>query len=120
MARNYITNMKTKLVKLSFLTNIHYGNFGSPGLLKTDKYITSDTLYSAFCDISPTNIEKLLTLVNEGKILISDALPYVKDDLLVPIPAQGIKIKEDLEINRTLYKKLKKVSLYLLLIIQIS
>ncbi len=101
--------MKTKLVKLSFLTNIHYGNFGSPGLLKTDKYITSDTLYSAFCDISPTNIEKLLTLVNEGKILISDALPYVKDDLLVPIPAQGIKIKEDLEINRTLYKKLKKV-----------
>ncbi len=108
MARNSIASMQLKVIKLKFSTGIHYGNFGRPGLLRTDRYIASDTLYSAFCDISPTNIDKLYKLVEQGKLLISDALPYVKENLLLPKPPIGIKIKEE-EIDRTLYKKLKRV-----------
>ncbi|NMA05948.1 MAG: type III-A CRISPR-associated RAMP protein Csm4 [Acholeplasmataceae bacterium] len=102
-------SLKRKVLKLKFTTALHYGNNGKPGLLSTDSMILSDTIYSAICDIEPKDIDKLINLVENKKLLISDMLPYVGDKLLIPKGIGMIKFEEGKEIDRTVYKKIKKL-----------
>ncbi len=102
-------NLNRKVLKLKFKTALHYGNNGKPGLLSSDNMVLSDTIYSAMCDISPEDIDKLLELVENKKLLISDMLPYVGDKLLIPKGIGMIKFAEDEEVDRTTYKKIKKL-----------
>lgn len=101
--------MKKEVVKLAFSTPIHYGNNNKPGLLSTGNYILSDTLYSALIDNNPTILNKLVELVNKKKIALSDMLPYVEEELLVPKGNNQIDFNND-SIDRTFMKKAKKIN----------
>ncbi|MGI6781389.1 MAG: type III-A CRISPR-associated RAMP protein Csm4 [Acholeplasmataceae bacterium] len=101
--------LKRKIIKLKFITAIHYGNNGKPGLLSTDNMILSDTIYSAFCEINPNDIDKLIGLLENNQLRISDMLPYVDDKLLIPKGIDVIKFESIDEIDRTTFKKVKKL-----------
>ncbi|MCK9234167.1 MAG: type III-A CRISPR-associated RAMP protein Csm4 [Acholeplasmatales bacterium] len=100
---------KKKIITLKFNTAIHYGNDGKPGLLNTDIMILSDTVYSAIIDNNPTILSKLIKYVTNNELKISNMLPYVNNQLLLP---RGLKQFEfgNKEIDRTLFKKMKKVN----------
>src|SRR5690554_2171622 len=106
--------MKASIIKLKFNTAIHYGNSGKPGLLNSDNMILSDTLYSALIDNNPKILDKLLNLVENNDLRISDLFPYVSNHLLIKKSLKPFKFSGDLEIDRTLYKKMKNTQYILL------
>jgi CRISPR-associated protein Csm4 len=74
--------MKKSIIKLKFLTPLHVGNRN----LSDSRYeIKSDTIFSALC-LESGNIPKLVEQVREGRLKISDALPYIQDYYYIPKP----------------------------------
>lgn len=97
------------VIKFKFNTAIHYGNSGKPGLLDSDISILSDTLYSALIANNPNILNDILKYVKEESLRISDMLPYVDNNLLVKRSLRSFNFDGDLEIDRTLYKVMKKI-----------
>ncbi|MDR2828671.1 MAG: type III-A CRISPR-associated RAMP protein Csm4 [Acholeplasmatales bacterium] len=99
------------IIKLKFKTPIHIGNFGKPGIEKTDAYFCSDTLYSALFYSFPAHIDELLGYINKNELLISDALPFVGNELLVfKQPSSFVFGNSTVEIDRSIFKKMKKLT----------
>lgn len=101
--------MKSKIIKLEFLTPLHYGNSGKPGLLDSGITVCSDTIYSAICDQQPAIIDQLKSWVSEHKLRISDALPYVKERLLIP-RLSGFQPMNSTSFEPGMHKKIKRMT----------
>lgn len=102
--------MEYKICKLQFTSGIHLGN----GMLTDgEPFISADTIFSALCHEAEKmsgGITKLYQLCKDGKILISDALPYIRDILYVPKPVIHIQSDEDGDsIKKKAFKKLKYI-----------
>lgn len=103
--------MKYLMYKLTFPNGIHIGN---GRLSSSDITIHSDTLFSAMC-IEALNIggeEMLNRVVNEvknGRLMISDALPYISDTIYIPKPMCRVSGKEqDISLKKE-FKKLEYI-----------
>ncbi len=96
--------MKKSIIKLKFKTPIHIGN---RSLTDSEFDLKADTIFSALC-IESGNIEKLVGLVREGKLKISDGLPYVDDFYYIPKPM--IYINQQSE-DYKLFKKIKYIAI---------
>lgn len=85
--------MNYKLYKLRFTTAVH---FGIDRVSYSDVVFSADRLFSAFCselvntmdDVNEANtkIMDFVEAIDKGEFLISDALPYIGDNLYVPKP----------------------------------
>ena len=99
--------MKYKLFKLQFSTAVH---FGAGGLTTTSDTLMADTVFSALCteavkaDRDPSDF---ITAVKEGRIRISDALPYIGDRFYIPKPLA--EIMSDKEGDSSIKKALKRL-----------
>lgn len=100
--------MNYKIVKLTFPQGVHFGN----GMLTDgESTILADTFFSALCQealLTEEGIDKLCSLVNTGKIRISDGMPYIGDTLYLPKPY--MKIQADNESDSSVKKAFKKLS----------
>jgi CRISPR-associated protein Csm4 len=98
-----------KIIKLKFITPVRFGNSSS---LESNSqiHICSDTFLSALFVNNLDYGEKLVNLVEKDKILISDALPYAEDELLIPKPIMNLTKEKSLTASTTLSKNLKKLS----------
>ncbi len=106
--------MEYKIYKLRFKTGVHFGN----GLLNDSiNTVKADTLFSALY-LEALNIGKndeLYKMANDSRFFISDAMPYVKDDIfLVPKPMIQVKTdkkqyKDEIENNSVIKKRVKNI-----------
>lgn len=113
--------MKYAIYKLHFSTGVHIGN---RDLADGEYAINSDTIFSALCHEAlkaggEQYINKLISLVNDNLILISDALPFIEDELYIPKPLQPIDNVDNNQnqgdsINKKAFKKLKYISIDML------
>lgn len=104
--------MKTKILKLKFSSNVH---FGDGGLTKAQSTFRADTLYSALCieALGQGSLEKLKELCEGRKVQISDALPFIRDKFYVPKPMIHIEIKNDSDEGNSVKKKAVKALKYI-------
>lgn len=75
--------------KLKFDTPVHFGAAELGGKLETINFCyTSDTLFSALCcELADNeNFSDFLNMVLQGKILLSDLLPYTTENFYLPKP----------------------------------
>lgn len=101
--------MKYKAYKLKFSTGVHFGK----GTLEDTAYaFCADTLFSALCieavKDSTERLERLVQTAKAGKMLLSDALPYIEDTYYVPKPmCEIVHSQEDTgdSSKKKLYKK---------------
>ena len=101
------------IYKLAFSTAVHFGN-GS--LTDTNNQLMADTIFSALCieasrsDI--VSVDELVEYVENGELLISDGMPYIKDRLYIPKPIMPNKVEIDGDYTtKKLFKKLKYIPL---------
>lgn len=104
--------MKYQVYKFDFQGAVHFGK----SLLEDGEYtFCADTLFSALCHEalkdSKEKMDELFRNVKEGKLLFSDAFPYISDNLYLPKPMLHIENTEtqgDSKVKKA-YKKLKYV-----------
>lgn len=105
--------MKYIAYKLKFSTGVHFGN-GS--LDNTEYTFCADTLFSALCieavKHSEDKLSRLVSYVKAGKIVFSDAMPYMDDIYYVPKPMCNIKHSDE-ESGESSKKKLYKKTMYI-------
>lgn len=93
--------------KLKFTTAVHFGN----GKLEdSGDHPMADTVFSALCHeaVAIEKLDALVSSVQEGKIAISDALPYNGDVFYVPKPMMSIETGSDPDSK--IKKKAKKMN----------
>jgi len=104
--------MKYVIYKLYFSTGIH---IGVDSLTDGEYAINSDTIFSALCHEAlkaggTESLEKLVTLTKNSLILLSDGLPFIKDELYVPKPLKPAIIEEEgNSVQKKAFKKLKYI-----------
>lgn len=101
--------MKYKVFRLHFPAGVHFGK----GRLEDTAYtFKADTLFSALCiEAVKDGEERLLKLVEyakQGKLIISDGLPYIGNEYYIPKPVCNINMKEVEEASDSSVKKLYK------------
>lgn len=99
-------SMEYSVYKLKFKTGVHFSN----GFLNDSEYILrADTIFSALCIEAKKNslLDEFVSFFKEGRLLISDALPYIDDTLFVPKPM--IYIEGDNRGDSVQKKKHKKM-----------
>ena len=99
--------MKYKLFKLQFSTAVH---FGAGGLTTTSGTLMADTVFSALCTEAAkagTDPSSFIDAVKDGRIRISDALPFIGDRFYVPKPLA--EITSDKEGDSSIKKALKRL-----------
>lgn len=99
------------IYKLTFLTAVH---FGEGSLSDSTNMIMADTLFSALCceavDSGIVTPEKLVNYVENNKLLISDAMPYVNNKMYIPKPIFPVKSEEEGDsVIKKQFKKLKYI-----------
>ena len=75
--------------KLKFLTPVHFGAAELGGKLEAINFCySSDTLFSALCcELAGSEFfSKFVDAVTQGKILLSDLLPYTEENFYLPKP----------------------------------
>lgn len=97
--------MNYKICKLHFKSGIHVPiqNNDSPCFM-------ADTIFSALCTealATEDGIEKIIKMVREGKIKISDMMPYTEDDYFIKKPF--FKVEADISGDSVEKKKFKKL-----------
>lgn len=100
--------MKYQFLKLQFQTAVH---FGDGGLTTCENIIPADTLFSALCceaaKIGEGTLKMLVDYAKEGKIAITDALPFIKERYYVPKPMFRFTAHQSQDSSeRKVYKKL--------------
>lgn len=99
--------MKYVAYKLNFQTGVHFGK----GMLnETREGFLADTLYSALCIEALKNncLEMFYQKTVKGKLLFSDAFPFVSDTLYIPKPMIQLQHGDDVS-DRKKWKKLNYV-----------
>ena len=76
--------MEYYVYKLKFKTPVHIGNGTLSG---SEAFIMADTLFSALCceSQSPEEIENLAERARERKLIFSDAMPFIGDEMAVTL-----------------------------------
>ena len=104
--------MKYKLYKLSFHGAVH---FGKNSLDNGEYTFCADTLFSALCHeavkIGEATLESFYQQTKDGRILLSDAFPYMGDTYYLPKPMNHIESEDrhgDSVVKKA-YKKLKYI-----------
>lgn len=98
--------MNYKIYRLSFNTPVHFGS----GVLNESMIgFCADTLFSALYieALKMKTADKLYNMVDEGKLLISDAFPYIGNQYFLPKPMIYVEPKK--QGNSTEKKQHKKV-----------
>jgi CRISPR-associated protein Csm4 len=102
--------MDYKIYKFKFAGAVH---FGRNSLENAEYTFCSDTLFSALCieavKLGNEQLDRLYQYAHKGKLLISDAMPYMKNTYFLPKPMCRIEKdtdKGDSSIKKA-YKKLK-------------
>lgn len=98
--------------KLYFPNGVHIGN----NKLNTSEIeINADTLFSALCHEAQKHdnngAKKLYDLALEGKFKISDALPFVKDELFLPKPILRLNSDKEDSSEKKLFKRISNIPL---------
>lgn len=99
------------LYKLSFTTALHIGKDNAgPSLDNGQMAIHADTLFAALCSEAARagHLEFLVNHFRAGHLVISDALPYNREDIFLPKPILFLDNKQR-EGDSGLKKKLKKI-----------
>ena len=100
--------MRFKICKLGFTGAVH---FGEGGLATSGDTLMADTIYAALCQEAALQgsglLEKLVEYTSAGRLLISDALPYVGGILYVPKPV--VEVAGGAEGDSSVKKALKKL-----------
>lgn len=86
--------MEYKLYKLRFQSAVH---FGKHNLDEGEYTCCADTIFSALCQealkIGDSVLQKLFDVVKEGKLLLSDAFPYMGNTYFLPKPMKRIEFE---------------------------
>ena len=100
--------MKFKIFKMNFTGAVH---FGEGGLITSADTLMADTIFAALCSEAALQggglLEKLAESAFSGKLLISDALPFIGKTLYVPKPVLEVRGRD--EGNSAIKKALKKL-----------
>lgn len=100
------------LFKLQFETAAHFGSSDAAlSLATSEEHVRADTLFSALCQTAlslhgPEGVEELCGQVQEGKLLLSDTMPWRGDVLFLPKPVTAAETEQDLPSDQK--KKRKK------------
>ncbi len=101
--------MEYDIFKLKFPYGIHIGD---RSLENSHNSFLADTLFSALCieaiKEGKETFERLLQYAKAGELLISDAFPFLGDELFLPKPY--IRIKDNSDGTSTLKKQYKKMN----------
>lgn len=104
--------MNCLLFKLQFETPVHFGLPDSAlSLYTSDETFCADTLFSALCHTAialhgPCGAETLCRWVQDGKLLLSDAMPWADDLLYLPKPCAAARQTQEVDTHiRKLVKK---------------
>ncbi len=104
--------LQYEIYKMEFESGVHFGN-GS--LNDTKNSFCSDTLFSALCHEALLSgndkLNELYDKVSEGKIIFSDAMPYIGDSLYIPKPLLKPKREDDNVSDRKKWKNLKYIDI---------
>ena len=101
--------MNFKICKMHFSTGLHIGK----GLLTDGEPVFyADTLFSALCHeaLKMASLARLLQYCGEGRLKLSDGMPFIQDVLYLPKPL--FRVETDEEGNskvKKLFKKLKYI-----------
>ena len=105
--------MSCFLYQLQFNTPVHFGGADSAlSLYSSDGHFRADTLFSALCHTAlqlygESGVARLIELVREEKLRLSDSMPWQKDTLFLPKPYYTAKTKTEQPADkRKLMKKL--------------
>lgn len=104
--------MEYKLYKLTFQSAVH---FGKQNLDEGEYTCCADTIFSALCQealkIGDDALQKLYCHAKEGRLLLSDAFPYMKDTYFLPKPIKRIDTGryQGESIVKKAYKKLRYI-----------
>ncbi|MBP1547076.1 MAG: type III-A CRISPR-associated RAMP protein Csm4 [Oscillospiraceae bacterium] len=101
--------MNYSIYKLSFRSAVH---FGSGRLSSGTDHFYADTLFSALCHealklYGENGAEKMYRLVKDGKLLLSDSMPYCGNELYIPKPIAVVDGKR--QSDSSMKKKFKKL-----------
>lgn len=98
--------------KLVFSTSVHFGN-GS--LENSDNKLYADTIFSALCHeaVKLECIEELVYYVENEKIKISDAFPFIGDSYYIPKPMITIESERNID-DKKKAKKLEFINVNLI------
>lgn len=88
--------MDYKIYRMNFSTGLHIGNGKLTDQAET---IQADTLFSALCHMALRSegsqaIERLVSWVKNGELLLSDAFPYIGDTYYLPKPILRFKVNQ--------------------------
>ena len=105
--------MKYVIYRLHFSGPVH---FGKNALSNSEYSLCSDTLFSALCTeavaISSDKLEEFVEGVRNARIKLSDALPYINDEYMIPKPYVFIERSSVGDsVERKAYKNLKYIPL---------
>lgn len=109
--------MDYKLYRLQFQTAVH---FGKQNLDEGEYSFCADTLFSALCQeavrMGEDVLQRLFQYAKDGKLLLSDAFPYIGETYFLPKPMKRI-VSDDRNGDSVLkkaYKKLKYIPIDML------
>ena len=100
--------MRYTIFRLQFSSAVH---FGAGGLTTTSNTLMADTVFSALCTEAARAGEEpkaLIEAVREGRLRISDALPYIQDRYYIPKPLSEVLTEK--EGDSSVKKALKKLT----------
>ena len=106
--------MNCFLYQLRFNTPVHFGSSESAlSLYSSEDHFRADTLFSALCHTAlqlqgGDGLEKLLTMAGEGKLLLSDAMPWQGDSFYLPKPFYAAQTARELPADKR--KAIKKLA----------
>ncbi len=101
--------MEYTIYKFDFCEKVHFGNHS---LIKSNNVFFADTLFSALCieavKMGNEFMTKFYNDVKYGKIIFSDAFPYIDDIFYLPKPVK--RIRKDEEGNSKIKKAFKSLA----------
>lgn len=103
--------MKYHIYKLKFDTGVH---FGRKGLADYDICFHADSMFSALCQESlrlggQEMLHRLVKLMRENKLQISDAFPFKENELYIPKPYFRIENQDGDSSIKKKFKKMKYI-----------
>lgn len=102
--------MKYHIYKFHFSTALHIGN---GNLTDGESMVCADTLFSGLCHEAvkyggQACIDSLVQDAKSGKLLFSDMLPFISDELYIPKPLNPVKTEQEGDsVQKKKFKKLK-------------
>lgn len=104
--------MKYSVYKFEFNAGVHIGD---SSLEDSEFQIHADTIFSALCMQAlhaggETGLNAFCDMVRRGRIMISDALPYIGDTLYIPKPMLSVQgEREGSPVDKKNFKKMKYI-----------